>query len=96
FYHNLLHSEMMPPQGRNRGRYRNARVDELVEQGRILNDPVKRSALYREVHRIIHEELPFLSLWHNHTVAVEATGLEPLRLHPSGGFEHLPALRWRE
>ncbi|MDH4248674.1 MAG: ABC transporter substrate-binding protein, partial [Deltaproteobacteria bacterium] len=42
FYHNLLHSEMMPPQGRNRGRYRNARVDELVEQGRILNDPVKR------------------------------------------------------
>jgi peptide/nickel transport system substrate-binding protein len=69
-------------------------VDALLEQARGELDAPRRAALYRELDRIVLEELPYLPLWHNHNVAVVAKGLQGFRLHPSGGFEHLPEARW--
>jgi peptide/nickel transport system substrate-binding protein len=94
FLYELLHSSKGPPDGRNRGGYANPKLDALLEQARLAADPRQRAALYRQVHRIAHAELPYLPLWHNHNVAVIARGLTGFRLHPSGGFEHLPAVRW--
>jgi peptide/nickel transport system substrate-binding protein len=69
-------------------------VDALLEAARVAPDAERRAELYREVHRIAHAELPYLPLWHNHNVAVVARELEGFRLHPAGGFEHLPQVRW--
>jgi peptide/nickel transport system substrate-binding protein len=94
FLHELLHSGKGPPDGRNRGGYANPHVDALLEAARVAPDAERRAELYREVHRIAHAELPYLPLWHNHNVAVVARELEGFRLHPAGGFEHLPQVRW--
>ncbi len=94
FLSELLDSHHGPPDGRNRGGYANAKVDALLEQARGAPDPQRRAALYREVQRIVHAELPYLSLWHNNNVAVVARDLAGFRLHPSGGFEHLPEAHW--
>jgi len=94
FLYELLDSRNGPPDGRNRGAYANPKVDALLEQARVAPDPQRRAALYREVQRIVHAELPYLSLWHNNNVAVVARGLAGFRLHPSGGFEHLPQAHW--
>ena len=96
FYHTLLHSGMRPPDGRNRNRFSDSRVDSLVEQGRLENDPVRRKGIYVDVHRIVHQELPYVPMWHNNTVAVFKNSLKGLRLHPSGGFEYLAELRWEQ
>jgi len=94
FLYELLHSKSTPPGGRNRGGYANPRVDALLEQARVAPDAQRHAALYRAVHRIVHAELPYVSLWHNNNVAVVARALAGFRLHPSGGFEHLPEVRW--
>jgi len=94
FLYALLDSKSVPPQGRNRGGYANPKVDALLERARVTADPKRRAALYREVHRIAHAALPYLSLWHNNNVAVVSRALSGFRLAPAGGFEHLADVRW--
>jgi peptide/nickel transport system substrate-binding protein len=93
FLYELLDSKQLPPDGRNRDRYANPRVDALLEQARVAPDPQRRGALYRQVDRIVYDELPYLPLWHNHNVAIVSRRWSGFRLHPSGGFEHLAEMR---
>jgi peptide/nickel transport system substrate-binding protein len=46
----------------NWGHYRNARVDELLEQGRATVDREKRASIYREVASIVASEVPYYVL----------------------------------
>lgn len=71
----VFHSESIPDAerrgaGANRGRYRNAEVDRLLDAGRVERDPAVRAELYREVQRILAEELPYVSLWHEDNLLV--------------------------
>ncbi|MBI3993404.1 MAG: ABC transporter substrate-binding protein, partial [Candidatus Lambdaproteobacteria bacterium] len=93
FYFELFHSSRLPPEGRNRVRYRNPRLDALLERGRLESDPAARAATYRAVQHILAADLPYLSLWHNNNIAIVSRRVRGLRLHPSGGFEFLPAAR---
>ena len=93
FYYELFHSSRLPPKGRNRGGFINSRADRLLEAGRLEADPARRRGIYREFSRLLHEELPYLSLWHNNNVAVVSREFSGFRLHPTGGFQHLPAVR---
>lgn len=43
---------------RNVGKYSNARMDELLTQGRVEADPEQRIAIYREAYAIAAEEVP--------------------------------------
>jgi peptide/nickel transport system substrate-binding protein len=54
----------------NRWRYRNARVDELVEQGRRVLDRPGRIAIYSEVQKIVSTEVPVVFLWHEDNVVI--------------------------
>jgi peptide/nickel transport system substrate-binding protein len=89
----LLHSQHAPPDGSNRGRYANPRVDALLEAARLAPDPARRAELYREVHRIAYVDLPYLPMWHNNNIAIVSRAWTGFRLHPSGGFEHLGEMR---
>ena len=40
--------------------FNNPRADELIEQARVEFDPVRRSAMYRELGRILYEEQPYM------------------------------------
>ncbi|HEX9842431.1 MAG TPA: ABC transporter substrate-binding protein, partial [bacterium] len=93
FYYELFHSRRLPPEGRNRVRYRNPRLDALLERGRLESEPTAREAIYRRVQHILAEDLPYLSLWHNNNIAIMSRRVQGLRLHPAGGFEFLPAAR---
>jgi peptide/nickel transport system substrate-binding protein len=45
-------------------KFRNARLDALLEEGRRLTDQTKRKAIYADVERILAEEAPWLfTLW---------------------------------
>lgn len=93
FYYELFHSSRLPPKGRNRGGFSNAAVDRLLEAGRLEGNPSRRRKIYRKLNELLHEELPYLSLWHNNNVAVISREFTGFRLHPTGGFQHLPAMR---
>jgi peptide/nickel transport system substrate-binding protein len=49
--------------GSNYVSFRHERADRLMEQARILFEPEPRNALYREFHRILHEEQPYTFLF---------------------------------
>ncbi len=86
FYYDIFHSSQIPPAGRNRGRYKNEFVDELVLQGRITIDAAKRKQIYTKVQKIVAEELPYVSLWHMNNVSIIHERVSEYRQHPMAGF----------
>ena len=84
----VLWSKRFPPDGANRGHYRNARVDELVAMIQTQGDREKRKALCSEVQKIVAEELPYLPLWYVDVVSVHRKGME-VALTPTGDYDFL-------
>ena len=54
----MYYSGNFPPAGSNYYFYKNERVDKLLEQARVEQDPAKRDALYQEAVEIIYTEAP--------------------------------------
>ena len=87
-FHSIFHSTMLPP-GRNRGRYANAKIDELTEQGRLVIDAEGRKKVYSEIQKILAEELPYVYLWYPHNIVVLNERVQGFELYPDGDFASL-------
>lgn len=88
----LFHSSQVPPHGANRGRYRNAQVDRLLEEGRRTLDTDERRAIYGRVQRLLAADLPYLSLWHYTNVVVMSRSLSGFTPYPDGSWHSLKDL----
>lgn len=93
-YHWIFHSSMIPTEenrgrGANRGRYRSARADALIEQGRIETDKSKRRALYGRLQAVMAEDLPYVPLWHDDNIAVMQRAVQGWRILPNARFAAL-------
>ena len=89
----VFHSKSVPPNGFNRGHYSNPKVDELIEFARGEVDVEKRRDAYREVQRIVAEELPYISLFYTDNVCIYAKRIEGIRLYPAADFAFLSDIR---
>ena len=58
----LLHSSMAQ-NGSNYASYKNPDVDKLLDEGRSSTDRKARTKLYNQVHRIVHEDMPYTVLY---------------------------------
>jgi len=92
-YHYVFHSESIPPDGANRGRYANPDLDVLLERGRAEGDREARKAIYGEVQRIVARDLPYVSLWHPESVLVRDRRLTGFVLSPTGDYATLAHAR---
>lgn len=88
-FEHVFHSSSFPPKRANRGHYRNARMDALIDQGRREVDPEKRRVLYAEVQRIVADDLPYIHLWYLDNVVVHSQRVRGIHLSPSGNYEFL-------
>jgi peptide/nickel transport system substrate-binding protein len=84
----VFSSKRIPPNGSNRGHYRNARVDELIGEIRAEMNQEKRKELCSEVQNIVSEDLPYLPLWYVDVVSVHRRELK-VQLTPTGDFDFL-------
>jgi peptide/nickel transport system substrate-binding protein len=57
-------------EGANRWRFLNRELDDVLERGRKHHIKRQRVMDYREVQRILAQELPVIPLWHEDTVAI--------------------------
>jgi peptide/nickel transport system substrate-binding protein len=89
----LFSSKRFPPDGANRGHYRNGRMDALTDQIRVEMDREKRKALCSEAQKILATDLPYLPLWFVDAVSVHQKGLGDLPISPSGDFDFLAKLK---
>jgi len=88
----VFSSRRFPPDGANRGHYRNSEVDGLVDRIREESNPERRKALCSRVQKILADDLPYINLWFNDVICVHRRGLGPLLLSPSGDYDFLAAL----
>ena len=83
-YHQIFHSSSVPPNGDNRGRYRNLEVDRLLELGRTTVEQQERRQIYAQVQRILAEDLPYVPLWWWKNVIVKKPNLRGFVPYPDG------------
>ena len=85
-FFDVFHSSQFPPHGLNRARYKNPRVDELVEKARVTMDQKERKNLYAEVQKILTEELPIIPLWYEKNIVVYRNTLSDVSLRPDASY----------
>ncbi len=85
----IFNSRRMPPNGANRGHYRNPHLDALLDQARVEPSLVRRRQLFGEVQRIVGEDLPYLSLWYMDNISVHRRRLGNIALTPAGDYDFL-------
>ncbi len=94
YLHYIFHSESVPPQGANRGAYRNPEVDRLLDEARATPERDRRRVLYGRVQEILAEDLPYVFLWHEVRWAALKGDLQDFRLLPAGDFTALREVHW--
>jgi peptide/nickel transport system substrate-binding protein len=94
FFEFAFSSKRFPPDGANRGHYRNPRIDALTNQIRVEMNQEKRKALCSEVQKILAEDLPYLPMWFNDVVSVHRRSLGTLDLPSTGNYNFLATLHW--
>lgn len=85
-------SARIPPDGANRGRYRNAEVDKLTAEIQVQMDQEKRKALCSAVQKIVAADLPVFPLWFVDVVSVHRRELGDLTISAAGDFDFLATL----
>jgi len=92
----IFHSDSVPPNGANRGRYRNPEVDRLIETALAEPDLRSQAGLYRRIQAILLEELPYIPLWYEDQFYAARRGLGGYRLAPDGNYDALAELTWSD
>ncbi len=89
----VFDSKMTPPKGHNRGNYSNLQMDRLVEEGDATIDVDQRRAIYASVQELAAEDLPYVSLWWQDTVAVMSRALAGFIPFPNGSLRSFSDLK---
>lgn len=84
-----FHSTQTPPAGFNRGYYKNAEVDRLIDAASSAPADETRRRLYGDAQRIIANDAPYVSLWYKTNVAVFQANLRGVALSPIAEFTFL-------
>ncbi len=66
--------------------YHNPEVDRLLDEGIQTIDPQKRKEIYRTVHRILNQDLPYIFLWTLDSYSAISTRVENVTIHPFAYF----------
>ena len=85
----VFSSQKMPPDGANRGHYKNAELDALLDQQAVEMDREKRKALLRRIQEIVAQDEPYINLWYTDNLCAHRTRIQGVELSPSGDFEFL-------
>jgi peptide/nickel transport system substrate-binding protein len=77
-------SKSIGKQGSNHINFRNPEADRLIETARGTVDPVKRNELFREFHRLIHEEQPYTFMVARESLRMLSPRIKGAVLHKLG------------
>jgi len=85
----VFSSKRMPPDGANRGHYRDPALDALIDRQRVEMDMAKRKALLSEIQKIVAEDEPYINLWYVDNVCVHRERVTGIAIPPGGDYDFL-------
>lgn len=85
----VFHSDSIPPDGANRGRFYNKQIDALIEKAEQEPLLAKQAEYYRELQQILIETLPAIPLWYEDNVAAIRNDIKGFELSTDGNFDSL-------
>jgi peptide/nickel transport system substrate-binding protein len=88
-FESAFSSRKMPPDGYNRGHYRNPQLDALLDEARVEMDQSKRKTVLSQIQKIVAEDEPYINLWYVDNVCVHRDRLAGITLEPSGDYDFL-------
>jgi peptide/nickel transport system substrate-binding protein len=91
----VFHSREVPPDGFNRGHYRNIEVDRLLDLATTSLDETVRKRYYGDAQKLIAADAPYIPIWSKTNVIVARRGLDGLHLNPVGDFNALSDVKRR-
>ncbi len=92
-YRLSLHSENIPPRGRNRSFYKNPTLDRLLDQGLREPNREKRKLIYDQVQSLVSQDLALIPLWHDMDISIVGKNIEGYKLRTNGDFLSLTKVR---
>lgn len=94
-YEFVFSSKKFPPDGANRGHYKNPQLDALLDQSHAELDREKRRALLADIQRIVADDLPYINLWYPDNICVHRDTVQIDAIAPSGDYTFLNNLEFR-
>ena len=88
----IFHSDSVPPDGANRGRYRSGEADRLIAQAEAAPDLEGQALHYHRLQHQLLRDLPYIPLWYEDQMAAlrdNLAGYEPVA---DGGWEGLVSI----
>ncbi|MDD3312742.1 peptide-binding protein [Pseudodesulfovibrio sp.] len=82
--YSVWHSSMAVDGGLNFTRYKNPRLDELLERGRRMVVPAERKPVYDEVQQILHDEVPYCFLYVPKALPIVQARVQNIKAAPAG------------
>ncbi|MBF0545922.1 MAG: ABC transporter substrate-binding protein [Candidatus Riflebacteria bacterium] len=95
FLYPLFHSKNWGSGG-NRSRYRNVKVDSMLDEALKIQDPLKRAEAYQQVDRAVVEEAPWIYLWHLNETYLLGGNLEKMPFSPMFAFDKGISIKMHE
>jgi len=84
-----FHSESIPPNGANRGRYKNQRVDGLIKTAYDADNLDAQASAYRELQKQLLIDLPYVPLWYEDHVFAFRKGISGYHTGLDGNYDGL-------
>jgi len=85
-YRWILHSDMWPPVGSNRGRYSNKEVDGWLDAAAVSEDRAERAALYAKVEKKMQADQVYIPLWYRPVISVSSPRVRGFEPSPDGSL----------
>ncbi len=92
--YSLFHSTEAGPGRNNLGGYANPDVDRLLDESQRTTSSERLRALYAELHRVLHDDLPYVFLWNLQRYAAVSARIRNVRIHPFYLFSYVGT--WNE
>jgi len=85
-YRWILHSDMWPPKGANRGRYSDSNVDQWLEAASESENIQQRQQLYAKIQQEMQQDQVYIPLWYEPVLAVSSKRLQGFKVSGDGSL----------
>ncbi len=89
----VFHSDSVPPNGANRGRYFDPEADRLIEEAEAARKLDEQASFYRQLQARLLAQLPYVPLWYEDHVFVARSDIGGYTLARDGNYDGLIEVR---